>query len=40
MDRNTLGSAVAASISAFWSFLSTVFLGDTTDNGWQIDPDG
>jgi hypothetical protein len=26
--------------SSFWSFLSSVFLGDTTDNGWQIDPNG
>lgn len=31
MDRNTLGSAVAASASAFWSFLRAVFLADTTD---------
>jgi hypothetical protein len=32
------------SFSAFWRFLSAVFLGDTTgdapDNGWQIDPNG
>jgi hypothetical protein len=27
-------------ISAFWSFLSAVFLGDATDNQWTIDPDG
>jgi hypothetical protein len=40
MDRNTLGSAVAASVSAFWSFLRAVFLADTTDNRWTIDPDG
>ncbi len=42
MDRKSLGSAVAASVSAFWSFFSAVFLGDATDsdNGWQIDPNG
>jgi hypothetical protein len=27
-------------VSAFWRFLSAVFLGDTTDNHWTIDPDG
>jgi hypothetical protein len=27
-------------VSAFWSFLSAVFLGDATDNRWTIDPDG
>jgi hypothetical protein len=44
MDRNTLRSAVAASVSAFWSLVTAVFLGDTTgdasDNRWQIDPNG
>jgi len=40
MNHNSLGSAVAASVSALWSFFSVVFLGDTTDNGWQIDPNG
>jgi hypothetical protein len=27
-------------VSAFWSFLSVVFLGDTADNRWTIDPNG
>ena len=40
MVRKSLGSAVAASVSALWSFFSVVFLDDTTDNRWQIDPDG
>jgi hypothetical protein len=40
MNRTSLGSAVAASVGALWSFLGVVFLGDTTDNRWQIDPDG
>jgi hypothetical protein len=42
MVRNSLGSAMAASVSAFWSFFAIVFLGDMTDtdNGWQIDPNG
>jgi len=42
MNRKSLGSAVAASVNALWSFFTAVFLGDTTDsdNGWQIDPNG
>ncbi len=44
MDSKSLGSAVAASVSALWRFLSAVFLPDTTsdtpDNRWQIDPNG
>jgi hypothetical protein len=42
MNRKSLGSAMAASVSALWSLFSAVFLGDTTgsDNGWQIDPNG
>jgi hypothetical protein len=40
MDGKSLGSTVAASVGALWSFFSTVFLGDTTDNRWQIDPNG
>jgi hypothetical protein len=25
---------------ALWGFFSAVFLGEETDNGWGIDPDG
>jgi hypothetical protein len=31
MNRNSLGSVMAASISALWSFFSVIFLGDATD---------
>jgi hypothetical protein len=31
---------MGAAASNFWSLLRAVFLGDTADNGWQIDPDG
>jgi hypothetical protein len=40
MNRKSFASTVASSVSALWSIFSVVFLGDTTDNGWQIDPDG
>jgi hypothetical protein len=40
MVHRTLGSTMGAAVGSFWSLLRAVFLGDTTDNGWQIDPNG